>query len=31
MGPALIYLAQQTAETMTGQIVHTDLFRKSWP
>jgi NAD(P)-dependent dehydrogenase (short-subunit alcohol dehydrogenase family) len=31
MGPALIYLAQQTAETMTGQIVHTDTFRKTWP
>jgi NAD(P)-dependent dehydrogenase (short-subunit alcohol dehydrogenase family) len=31
MGPALIYLAQQTAQTMTGQIVHTDQFRKSWP
>ena len=31
LGPALIYLAQQTAETMTGQIVHTDEFGKSWP
>jgi len=31
MGPAVLYLAQQTAETMTGQIVHTDTFRKSWP
>jgi NAD(P)-dependent dehydrogenase (short-subunit alcohol dehydrogenase family) len=31
LGPPLIYLAQQTAETMTGQIVHTDTFRKEWP
>ncbi len=31
MGPALVYLAGQTAQTMTGQIVHTDEFRKSWP
>jgi NAD(P)-dependent dehydrogenase (short-subunit alcohol dehydrogenase family) len=31
LGPALLYLAQQTAETLTGQILHTDEFRKSWP
>jgi len=31
MGPAMLYLAQQTAETMTGKILHTDEFRKSWP
>jgi 3-oxoacyl-[acyl-carrier protein] reductase len=31
MGPALLYLAQQTAETLTGQILHTDEFGKSWP
>lgn len=31
LGPALLYLAQQTAETMTGQVVHTDQFGKSWP
>jgi NAD(P)-dependent dehydrogenase (short-subunit alcohol dehydrogenase family) len=31
MGPALLYLARQTAETLTGQILHTDEFRKSWP
>jgi 2-deoxy-D-gluconate 3-dehydrogenase len=31
LGPALLYLAQQTAETLTGQILHTDEFQKSWP
>jgi NAD(P)-dependent dehydrogenase (short-subunit alcohol dehydrogenase family) len=31
LGPALLYLAQQTAETLTGQMLHTDEFRKSWP
>jgi NAD(P)-dependent dehydrogenase (short-subunit alcohol dehydrogenase family) len=31
LGPALVYLAQQTAETLTGQILHTDEFRQSWP
>lgn len=31
LGPALIYLAQQNADTLTGQILHTDDFRKSWP
>jgi NAD(P)-dependent dehydrogenase (short-subunit alcohol dehydrogenase family) len=31
LGPALICLAQQTAETLTGQILHTDQFHKSWP
>src|SRR5262249_38757936 len=31
LGPPLIYLAQQTAETLTGQIVRTDEFGKSWP
>jgi NAD(P)-dependent dehydrogenase (short-subunit alcohol dehydrogenase family) len=31
MGPALLYLAQQTAETLTGQILHTDEYRKTWP
>jgi NAD(P)-dependent dehydrogenase (short-subunit alcohol dehydrogenase family) len=31
LGPALLYLAQQTAGTLTGQILHTDEFRKSWP
>jgi 3-oxoacyl-[acyl-carrier protein] reductase len=31
MGPAVVYLAQQTAKTMTGQIVHTDTFQVSWP
>jgi 3-oxoacyl-[acyl-carrier protein] reductase len=31
LGPALLYLARQTADTLTGQILHTDEFRKSWP
>jgi NAD(P)-dependent dehydrogenase (short-subunit alcohol dehydrogenase family) len=31
LGPALVYLARQTAETLTGQTLHTDQFRKSWP
>jgi 3-oxoacyl-[acyl-carrier protein] reductase len=31
LGPALLCLAQQTAETLTGQILHTDEFEKSWP
>jgi NAD(P)-dependent dehydrogenase (short-subunit alcohol dehydrogenase family) len=31
LGPALLYLAQQTAETLTGQMLHTDEFQKGWP
>jgi hypothetical protein len=31
MGPALLHLAQQTADTLTGQILHNDEFAKSWP
>jgi 2-deoxy-D-gluconate 3-dehydrogenase len=31
LGPALIYLAQQRGDGITGQILHTDEFRKSWP
>jgi NAD(P)-dependent dehydrogenase (short-subunit alcohol dehydrogenase family) len=31
LGPALLYLAEQTAETFTGQNVHTDEFQQSWP
>ncbi len=31
LGPALLYLAEQTAETFTGQNVHTDEFGQSWP
>ena len=31
LGPALVHLAQQTAETLTGQILHTDEFGHSWP
>ncbi len=30
LGPALIYLARQTAETLTGQWLHTDEFGKTW-
>jgi 3-oxoacyl-[acyl-carrier protein] reductase len=31
LGPALLYLAQRTAESLTGQILETDEFQKSWP
>jgi NAD(P)-dependent dehydrogenase (short-subunit alcohol dehydrogenase family) len=31
LGPALLCLAQQTAETLTGQILHTDEYPKVWP
>jgi 3-oxoacyl-[acyl-carrier protein] reductase/(S)-1-phenylethanol dehydrogenase len=31
LGPALLHLAAQTARTLTGQILHTDEFGKSWP
>jgi NAD(P)-dependent dehydrogenase (short-subunit alcohol dehydrogenase family) len=31
LGPAVVYLAQQTAATLTGQTLHTDEFRRSWP
>jgi NAD(P)-dependent dehydrogenase (short-subunit alcohol dehydrogenase family) len=31
LGPALLYLARQTAATMTGQILHTDAFGTTWP
>lgn len=27
LGPALLYLAEQTAETLTGEMLHTDEFR----
>lgn len=30
LGPALLHLAVQTAETMTGQVVYTDDFNKTW-
>jgi NAD(P)-dependent dehydrogenase (short-subunit alcohol dehydrogenase family) len=30
LGPALLHLAVQTAETLTGQVLHTDEFGKSW-
>jgi NAD(P)-dependent dehydrogenase (short-subunit alcohol dehydrogenase family) len=31
LGPPLLHLAQQTAEGLTGQILHTDEFGTSWP
>ncbi len=31
LGPALLCLAQQTADTITGEILHTDEYLKSWP
>jgi NAD(P)-dependent dehydrogenase (short-subunit alcohol dehydrogenase family) len=31
LGPAVICLAQQTAETLTGQVLHTDDYQQSWP
>ena len=31
LGPALLCLALQTAETLTGQVLHTDDFQKDWP
>jgi hypothetical protein len=29
-GAPIVYLAQQTASTLTSQILHTDTFRKTW-
>jgi NAD(P)-dependent dehydrogenase (short-subunit alcohol dehydrogenase family) len=31
LGPALVFLARQSAETLTGQTLHTDEFQQSWP
>jgi 3-oxoacyl-[acyl-carrier protein] reductase len=31
LGPPVLFLARQTADSMSGDIVHTDEFRKSWP
>jgi NAD(P)-dependent dehydrogenase (short-subunit alcohol dehydrogenase family) len=31
VGPPMLHLAEQTAASMTGQIVHADDFGKSWP
>lgn len=31
LGPALLCLARQTADALTGQILHTDEYGKSWP
>ncbi len=30
LGPAMVYLARQSAQTLTGQWLHTDEFGKSW-
>jgi 3-oxoacyl-[acyl-carrier protein] reductase len=30
IGPPMLFLARQTAESLTGQIVHADEFGKSW-
>lgn len=30
LGPALICLAQQSSDSLTGEILHTDEFGKSW-
>jgi 3-oxoacyl-[acyl-carrier protein] reductase len=30
LGPALLCLARQTADSLTGQNLHTDEYRKSW-
>jgi len=31
LGPAVVCLAQQTAATLTGQILHTNDYGKTWP
>ena len=31
MGPALLFLARQTGETCSGQILSADEFGVSWP
>jgi 3-oxoacyl-[acyl-carrier protein] reductase len=31
LGPALLHLARQTADGLTGQILHTDEFGTGWP
>jgi NAD(P)-dependent dehydrogenase (short-subunit alcohol dehydrogenase family) len=31
LGPALLYLAEQTPDGLTGQILHTDEYGKGWP
>jgi 2-deoxy-D-gluconate 3-dehydrogenase len=30
LGGPIVYLAQQSAETLSGQVLHTNTFRKSW-
>jgi NAD(P)-dependent dehydrogenase (short-subunit alcohol dehydrogenase family) len=31
LGPPLLFLAEQTAAGLTGQILHADEYRRSWP
>jgi NAD(P)-dependent dehydrogenase (short-subunit alcohol dehydrogenase family) len=31
LGPALLFLARQRGDGLTGQVLHTDEFGKSWP
>jgi NAD(P)-dependent dehydrogenase (short-subunit alcohol dehydrogenase family) len=31
MGPSIVFMAQQTAETLTGRILETDDYLKTWP
>lgn len=31
LGPAMLYLAKQTAPVLTGRILHTDEYEKNWP
>src|SRR5581483_9270167 len=31
VGPAAVWLAQQTAATFTGRVVRSDFFGKTWP
>ena len=30
LGPPIVYLAQQSAKTLTGQILHTSAFGSGW-
>jgi len=31
LGPALLFLAQQSAQSFTGHILHADEFQRTWP
>jgi NAD(P)-dependent dehydrogenase (short-subunit alcohol dehydrogenase family) len=31
MGPSIVFMAQQTADTLTGRILDTDDYLVSWP